>query len=174
MTARDLPLDESALDTLADKLNVKPGLIAGLKDAELIVAGLVIQARAALDLAARLADAERERDEQAAHAARLREALDDVAACEYEDSWSLCGECRAKAMAALASTPADALAEHDAKVRAEEREACAKVCDYLAAQGTLGASPTNDFYRGVQQGHENCSAAIRARTPAAGSGEKEA
>ena len=48
------------------------------------------------------------------------------------------------------------MAKVDARARAEEREACAKVCDDLVADGMRG---TPEWNSGVL----NCAAAIRAR-----------
>jgi len=45
---------------------------------------------------------------------------------KYGKDWM---DSRAKADAALAATPSASLAKHDERVRAEEREACARICE---------------------------------------------
>jgi hypothetical protein len=56
-------------------------------------------------------------------------------------------------------TSMDSLKVFEALVRADEREACAKVCDGLVRKSKLSVIPLNSWSTGVA----DCAAAIRAR-----------
>jgi hypothetical protein len=53
----------------------------------------------------------------------------------------------------------EALKRFEALVRADEREACAKVCEGLVRKSKLSVVPLNSWSTGVA----DCAAAIRAR-----------
>ena len=121
MSTNDLPLDEAALCSVEARMHAAPE--AWRYAADLL---LVQQARAALTLAARVAELEAElvaqryraaeclyeRNEAQAHANALRDALVLIEPRSY--GVPRVGDIAAKA---LASTPAADLAAHDAEVR---------------------------------------------------------